>query len=183
MSLSRIVPEVVVGAVVDAELRLIGIDPGLRITGYAVLVSRGRQARVLEAGVIKTTSKLSMGDRLVELRDGIEEVLSQYQPTSMAVEQLFSHYKHPRTAIAMGHARGVLLEAAARRGITIESITPKQAKKTITGSGAADKIQMQRAIVFELALDRIPEPADVADAMAIALCLHHRRWTTPEEVQ
>jgi crossover junction endodeoxyribonuclease RuvC len=75
------------------------------------------------------------------------------------------------------------LEAAARRGITIESITPKQAKKTITGSGAADKIQMQRAIVFELALDRIPEPADVADAMAIALCLHHRRWTTPEEVQ
>ena len=176
MSLSRIVPEVVVGAVVDAELRLIGIDPGLRITGYAVLVSRGRQARVLEAGVIKTTAKLSMGDRLVELRDGIEEVLSQYQ-------QLFSHYKHPRTAIAMGHARGVLLEAAARRGITIESITPKQAKKTITGSGAADKIQMQRAIVFELALDRIPEPADVADAMAIALCLHHRRWTTPEEVQ
>ena len=87
MSLSRIVPEVVVGAVVDAELRLIGIDPGLRVTGYAVLVSKGRQARVLEAGVIKTTAKLSMGDRLVELRDGIEEVLSQYQPTSMAVEQ------------------------------------------------------------------------------------------------
>ncbi len=172
-----------VGTVVEAEVRLIGIDPGLRITGYAVLVSKGRIARVLEAGVIKTTAKLSLGDRLVELRDGIEEVLSEYRPSKMAVEQLFSHYKHPRTAIAMGHARGVLLEAAARRGISIESITPKQAKKTITGSGAADKVQMQRAIVFELALDRIPEPADVADSMAIALCLHHRRWTTAEEIQ
>lgn len=161
---------------------ILGVDPGLRITGYGILSVSGKVARVLEAGVIKSNPKRSMGDRLVEIRNGIEEILDQYKPVAMAMEQLFSHYKHPRTAIAMGHARGVLLEAAARRGLTIDSIAPKQAKKTITGSGSADKNQMQRAMLAELSLTQVPDPPDVADALAIALCLHHRRIASQEGV-
>ena len=160
---------------------ILGIDPGLGVTGYAVLSVKLRVARVLEAGVIKTNKKYSLGDRLVEIRDGIEGIILEYNPVAMAIEQLFSHYKHPRTAIAMGHARGVLLESAARHGLEIESIAPKQAKKTITGSGSADKSQMQRAMLVELALNHMPEPPDVADALAIALCLHHLRLNMQEE--
>lgn len=154
---------------------ILGVDPGLGVTGYAVLSVKCRSACVLEAGIIKTSNKQSLGDRLVEIRDGIEGILGEYKPVAMAMEQLFSHYKHPRTAIAMGHARGVLLEAAARRGLQIESIAPKEAKKTVTGSGSADKTQMQRAMLVELGLNQMPDPPDVADALAIALCLHHRR--------
>ena len=161
---------------------VLGIDPGLSLTGYAVLSVSNRLARVLEAGVIKTTRKRSLGDRLVEIRDGIEEILLQYKPIALGMEQLFSHYKHPRTAIAMGHARGVLMEAAARRGLEIVSIAPKQAKKTITGSGSADKVQMQRAMLVELGLNQMPDPPDVADALAIALCLYHQRMNTQEEI-
>lgn len=168
------------GGVTNIAPCILGIDPGLGVTGYAVLSVNCRVARVLEAGVIKTDKKRNLGNRLVEIRDEIEGILDEYKPVAMAMEQLFSHYKHPRTAIAMGHARGVLLEAAARRGLEIESIAPKQAKKTITGSGSADKSQMQRAMLVELALNQMPDPPDVADALAIALCLHHRRFNMHE---
>lgn len=162
---------------------ILGIDPGLRVTGYGVLAVSGRVARVVEAGVIKSNPKASMGERLVEIRGGFEEILDQFRPVAMAMEQLFAHYKHPRTAIAMGHARGVLLESASRRGLSIDSITPRQAKKTITGSGSADKLQMQRAMLGELGLGQMPEPPDVADALALALCLHHRRLAMLEETK
>jgi crossover junction endodeoxyribonuclease RuvC len=155
--------------------RVLGVDPGLLVTGYAVLEARG-SPRVLEAGVIRSAEGrdgTDMAQRLRHLYDGIVEVLEQFRPGVVAVEQLFAHYDHPRTAILMGHARGVLLLAAAQRGVPVHSYNATRIKKTITGSGRASKEQVQRAVQRELALARLPEPPDVADALAAALCHYY----------
>jgi crossover junction endodeoxyribonuclease RuvC len=153
-----------------------GIDPGLQVTGYAVIESRGGAPRVCEAGVIRSAearTPADMAHRLRNLYDGIVEVLDQFRPTAVAVEQLFAHYEHPRTAILMGHARGVLLLAAAQRGLTVQSYNATRIKKTITGNGRATKEQVQRTMQRELGLVTLPEPPDVADALAAALCHYH----------
>jgi crossover junction endodeoxyribonuclease RuvC len=148
--------------------RILGIDPGLQITGYAV-IEDVLPPKLLEAGVLRGEGT-EMPKRLQSLYDGILEVLDQFQPQVMAVEQLYAHYAHPRTAILMGHARGVLLLAAAQRGLTTVSYNATRIKKTITGSGRATKDQVQRTIQRELSLAALPEPPDVADALAAALC-------------
>lgn len=149
-------------------MRILGIDPGLHITGYAV-VEREARATLLEAGVLRSDGG-EMPQRLCSLYDGILEVLDQFHPSVMVVEQLYAHYAHPRTAILMGHARGVLLLAAAARSVATVSYNATRIKKTITGSGRATKDQVQRTIQRELGLAALPEPPDVADALAAALC-------------
>ena len=114
-----------------------------------------------------------MALRLANLYNGIVEVIEQYRPQAVAVEQLYAHYDHPRTAILMGHARGVLLLAAGQRGIPVTSYNATRIKKTITGHGRASKTQMQHAMLRELGLPTLPEPADVADALAAALCHYY----------
>jgi crossover junction endodeoxyribonuclease RuvC len=156
------------------DARILGIDPGLQVTGYAV-IERGKGGPcVCEAGIIRGNADgaagTDMARRLVHLYDGIVEVLREYKPSAVAVEQLFAHYDHPRTAILMGHARGVLLLATGQCGLTVHSYSATGIKKTITGHGRATKDQMQRAMQRELGLDRLPEPPDVADALAAALC-------------
>jgi crossover junction endodeoxyribonuclease RuvC len=156
--------------------RILGVDPGLQVTGYAVLEARPNGPRVCEAGVVRTAEGRQTTDiapRVRTLYDGMVEVLEQYHPAVMAVEQLFAHYDHPRTAILMAHARGVVLLAAAQRGIPVVSYNATLIKKTITGSGRAPKDQVQRAIQRELGLAELPEPPDVADALAAALCHYH----------
>jgi crossover junction endodeoxyribonuclease RuvC len=101
----------------------------------------------------------------------------------MVVEQLYAHYAHPRTAILMGHARGAILLAAAERGLQTASYSATRIKKTITGSGRATKDQIQRTIQRELGLREPPEPPDVADALAIALCHHYVQKLPPEPRQ
>lgn len=157
-------------------LRILGIDPGLQVTGYAVLEARGGGPRVCEAGVIRSAegrASTDMARRLQHLYDGIVEVLDQLKPGVVVVEQLFAHYDHPRTAILMAHARGVLFLAAAQRGLSVVSYNATRIKKTITGHGRASKEQMQRTIQRELGLATLPEPPDVADALAAALCHHY----------
>src|SRR5262245_44208587 len=156
--------------------RILGIDPGLEVTGYAVLEVGPRGPLVCEAGVLRGTtgrSKADMAHRLQNLYTGIVEVIDQFRPTVVALEQLFAHYEHPRTAILMGHARGVLLLAAAQRGLTVFSYAASRVKKTITGNGRASKDQMQRVVTRELGLAAVPEPPDVADALAVALCQYY----------
>jgi crossover junction endodeoxyribonuclease RuvC len=154
--------------------RILGLDPGLQITGYAVVDGSPAGPRICEAGVIsgsaKPSAKPDMPKRLANLYTSLIEILEQFQPTAMAVEQLYSHYAHPRTAVLMGHARGVLLLAAAQRSIPVTSYNPTQIKKTITGHGRSSKQQMQHAICREMGLTTVPEPPDVADALAVALC-------------
>jgi crossover junction endodeoxyribonuclease RuvC len=154
------------------------------VTGYAVLTVDARGATVREAGVVRSDERggsTDMAPRLRLLYDGLVEILDEYQPESMAVEQLFAHYEHPRTAILMGHARGVLLLAAGQRNIPVVSYTATRIKKTITGSGRASKEQVQRAVTRELGLASIPEPPDVADALAVALCHYYARRFSTED--
>jgi crossover junction endodeoxyribonuclease RuvC len=152
---------------------ILGIDPGLNTTGYAVLESTDSGPVLREAGIIKSSEKRSaaeMADRLKVLYDGVIEVIDQYSVTVMAVEQLYAHYEHPRTAILMGHARGAIMLAGAQRGIDVQSYAATRIKKIITGNGRASKEQMQLTMLREFHLKELPEPHDVADAMGIALC-------------
>ncbi len=154
---------------------ILGVDPGLRITGYGVLEATPGKPKLREAGVLRTdeTKESSLACRIQILYKGIEEVLEQYRPTALAVEQLYAHYAHPRTAILMGHARGVLLLAGAMRGVDVVHYAATRIKKVITGNGRASKEQIQLTIQRELGLAKLPEPADVADALAVALCHYY----------
>ena len=154
----------------STPIRILGIDPGLNITGYGVLEWCDRKPRLCEAGVVRGGSSRSLTARLNQIHEGVAEVIASLQPSVMALEELYSHYDRPRTAILMGHARGVICLAAAQAGIPVTSYASTQVKKILTGAGRAPKEQMQRAIQYELGLAQLPEPPDVADALALALC-------------
>ena len=158
--------------------RILGIDPGLLVTGYAVLGPRDGAPQVCEAGIVRSAegrAPTDMARRVRVLYDGIAEVLDQFRPGVMVVEQLFAHYDHPRTAILMAHARGVILLAAAQRDVPVHSYSATRIKKTITGNGRASKERVQRTVQRELGLPQLPEPPDVADALAVALCHYYDR--------
>jgi crossover junction endodeoxyribonuclease RuvC len=157
----------------DTPERVLGVDPGLGTTGYAVLQWTGGKLRVEEAGVIRARSRGSLAERVAEIYHGLVDVIASLHPGAMAIEELYSHYKRPRTAILMGHARGVICLAAAEAGIPVAHYAATQVKRILTGNGRASKGQMQRAVQYELSLAKLPEPPDVADALAIALCHHH----------
>ena len=150
-------------------MRVLGIDPGLNCTGYAVLEVAGAQTRVHEAGAITTSRSASLAERLVEIHDELDRILGEHRPDQVAVESLYVHYRHPRTAIVMGHVRGVVLFVAGRRATPVLDLPAMQIKRVVTGSGHASKEQVQRAVQMVLGLARPPQPADVADACAIAL--------------
>lgn len=147
-----------------------GVDPGLQITGYAVLERRGSQPVVCEAGVVRTDRRLPLEQRVAEIHLGLSEVLRSLKPMALALEQLYGHYERPRTAILMGHARGVICLAAAEANIPVTNYAATAVKKSLTGNGRAPKHQMQLAVQRELALRDLPDPPDVADALAVALC-------------
>jgi crossover junction endodeoxyribonuclease RuvC len=150
---------------------ILGIDPGLQRTGYALLgARRAREAHLCEAGVVRLDPRRSLPQRLAELERCVAELIATHRPAALACEELYAHYRHPRTAILMGHARGVILALAARAGLDVLNLSATRVKKTLTGSGHASKSQMQRAVAAALGLPRLPGPHDVADAIAIALC-------------
>lgn len=154
---------------------LLGVDPGLNRTGYAVLEHHPAGPVLREGGVIRSTAKRPLAERVGEISGGLEEVMRQYSPTVMAIEQVFSHAQYPRAAILMAHARGAILDLANRMGLSIANYAPREIKRLLTGSGAANKEQVQRAVSQELGLDHLLEPNDVADAFAVALCHYHQR--------
>ncbi|MFQ5734456.1 MAG: crossover junction endodeoxyribonuclease RuvC [Planctomycetaceae bacterium] len=155
------------------NVRYLGVDPGLNRTGYALLERTPRGAVLTEGGVIRSSPKESLAYRVGEIGCGLREVLEEFQPAAMAVEQVFSFGRNPKTALLMAHARGAILMVAAEREIPVLHYTPTQIKRILTGSGRASKEQMQLAIKAEFGLDEILEPNDVADASAVALCLYH----------
>ncbi len=161
--------------------RILGLDPGLQVTGYGVLEHSDHGPKVCEAGVVRSGDERDAPDmarRVKALYDGILEVIDQWRPAVLVVEQLYAHYDHPRTAILMAHARGCFFLAGAQRGLPVLSYPPARVKKTITGHGRATKEQVQAAIVRELGLDRLPEPHDVSDALAVALCHYYSTATS-----
>lgn len=151
---------------------VLGIDPGLQRTGFAILSAgrAGAEATILDAGVIRLSSRAGLAERLAELAASLDTVIRASKPTTLVCEELYAHYKHPRTAILMGHARGVVLLLGAQWNMGYLPVSATRVKKTLTGSGHAGKAQMQRAVAATLRLPKLPEPADVADAIAIALC-------------
>ena len=172
-------------------MRILGIDPGLRFTGYGcvetpvgpeaasrVRVHRvweaGNEAKLVEAGIIRLKLKASVASRLRELDRDLEEILGRCKPQVVAVEKLYAHYKHPLTAIIMGHARGVVLLGVERADLKLVELAATEVKKSLTGNGHASKQQMQAGVKAQLGLAATPEPADVADAIAIALCALRR---------
>jgi crossover junction endodeoxyribonuclease RuvC len=150
-----------------------GIDPGLSATGYGIIEGLGPSPRIVEAGVIRSRDKDPLEKRLLEILEGMTEVIKEFSPTVVAVEELYSKYAHPRTAIIMGHARGIIYVAAAERGIPVVSYAATRIKNSLTGHGRAAKDQVQRMVQQAFGLERPPQPADVADALAIALCHHN----------
>ncbi|QOJ01547.1 MAG: crossover junction endodeoxyribonuclease RuvC [Phycisphaeraceae bacterium] len=164
-------------------MRVLGIDPGLRLTGYACLEGEGERPAIVEAGVFRLSrgeggpsgGTRSVSERLDELDRDFRSMLERLKPGMVAIESLFAHYRHPATAIVMGHARGVLLLAVRRAGVELAEYKPAMVKKSMTGDGSADKGRMQRAVQAYFGLAEAPSPPDVADAIAIALCAMRRR--------
>lgn len=160
-------------------MRIIGIDPGTAITGYGVIDYLGNKFRPIDYNCIKTSSKLPLPERLQLLYSGISEILRSYRPEHFAVEALFFN-KNSRTAMAVGQARGVVLLAAAHWGLQVYEYTPLQIKQAVVGNGRADKRQVQYMVKTILNLPWVPQPDDVADALAVSIChAHHHtglRW-------
>lgn len=151
-------------------MRILGIDPGLQLTGYGVIESHPFRPKLIDGGVIRLAAKTPVASRLVELDRELESIIKEHRPEVMAVEMIYAHYNHPRTAILMAHARGVILLAAARHGLAIEQISANRVKQAVSGHGHASKHQMQRAVQAIFNLKDPPEPPDVADALAVAIC-------------
>lgn len=150
-------------------MRILGIDPGLRLTGYGVIdFTSIRRSQVIDAGVVRLKTTASVAQRLVELESALEQIITEHQPQIVAVEQLYAHYAHPRTAIIMGHARGVILLVAARHDCQLQELAANRIKQAVAGHGHAAKLQMQRAVQSIWNLPQLPQPPDVADALAIA---------------
>lgn len=150
---------------------VIGIDPGLTATGFACLRAGlvGDRPGLVEAGVIRL-GRGGVAARLAELERDLALVLTRAKPTAACVESLFSHFAHPRTAVSMAHARGVILLVCQRAGIRLVELPPAAVKKAVTGTGRATKTQVQAAVMEHLGLAGPAPPPDAADALAIAIC-------------
>jgi len=159
----------------EKKMRILGIDPGLQLCGYACMEIIADNVKLIEAGVFRTDAGLAIETRLNQIADDMNALLKKFQPDLVAVEELYSHYAHPKTAILMGHARGVILHKAAQSAVKVKSFSATRIKKSITGNGRASKQQVQRTIQTILSLPELPEPNDVADAIAVALCCANTR--------
>jgi len=151
-------------------VRIIGVDPGLASTGYAVIDEIGRCRVPVEGGVCRTKRNDPIERRLMSIYLDIRDVLGEFRPDAMAVEDLHTRYRNLKTAIVMGHARGVVCLTAGEFGIPVFHYQPTQAKNLVTGSGRAGKEQVQQAVAVHLGLQTPVPDEHVADAFAIALC-------------
>lgn len=157
---------------------VLGIDPGLTRTGYGIIESKGGRDTAISAGVIRTDPQLTTADRLVELRRDIEALVNDHALDAAAIEQVFVN-RNRNTAMAVARASGVIMEVIAQKGIPIAEYTPSQMKMAVTGSGSADKQQVSAVVSMRLGLKGVDGPADVADALGVAMChaQHHVVYT------
>jgi len=151
---------------------IMGIDPGFAITGYGIVKYEGNKFSVLDYGAITTEASMQLPERLLYLYDRLQELIGAYKPEVVSVEELFFN-KNIKTALTVGHGRGVAVLAAAKAGIGVYEYTPLQVKQSVVGYGRADKAQIQQMVKVILSLPAIPKPDDVADALAVAICHGH----------
>ncbi len=153
---------------------IIGVDPGTATTGFGVLKKEGQKYNILDYGVISTPAKTPLHDRLDTIFNELSDIIKKYKPDHIAVEELF-FAANAKTAIAVGHARGVILLAGKKNGLLVFEYTPLEVKMALTGYGRADKNQIQQMVKALLSLKEIPKPDDAADALAVAIC-HAQTW-------
>lgn len=150
-------------------MRILGVDPGSRATGYGVIEHRGGAARLLECGVIRPPPEAGLTRRLVDIHLGLLELIDRHSPECVAVEGIFTGH-NARSAMLLGHARGVAVLAAALRDLPVHEYAPAEVKKAVVGTGRATKTQVGFMVCQHLALADVPRPSDAADGCAIALC-------------
>lgn len=148
-------------------MRILGIDPGLGTTGYGII--EDKNFKIVEAGVIKTEANTPIQNRLKKIFDSISEIIEEHKPSVLVLEKIYSHCKHPTTAILMGHARAAICLACGMNDVTLINYPSTKIKKIVTGNGHASKQQVQRMVQNIFKLKDPPEPVDVSDALAMAV--------------
>lgn len=149
-------------------MRILGIDPGLATVGYGCIDWKNNKKSLVDYGVIETCKTLNFEDRITEIAQDIESLLSQFQPDQVVIEELYFS-TNVKTAIAVAQARGVIVYTVNKNNYPIEHRNPLQVKQSMTGDGRADKKQVQKMVQYELNIDHVPSPDDAADALALAL--------------
>lgn len=152
---------------------VLGIDPGTAALGYGLVERTGSRLRAVDYGVVHTSADLPLPERLRQIHGQLSELIELHHPTLVGVERVF-HTRNVQTALAVGHARGVVLLAVAQHGIPIREATPNEVKIAVAGYGAADKEQVKRMVCVVLGMAEPPEPDDAADALAVAIWTAHR---------
>jgi len=160
-------------------MKILGIDPGLNVTGYGII--DGARFSLIEAGVIRTEPRTPVQERLKKIYDALTGIVKEHAPDVLVLEKIYAHYKHPTTAILMAHARAVICLACGEYNVKLVSYPSTRVKKSITGNGHASKTQVQHMVKTLLKLKALPQPADVSDAlaMAIAYCYIEKRVASP----
>lgn len=153
-------------------MKIFGIDPGSERTGYGCVETDGRRHRLLVCGALSAPAAASFPDRLLHIHDGLARLLSEHRPDCVAIENIF-HARNVRSALRLGHARGVALVAASAAGVPIAEYTPAEIKRAVVGFGRAEKPQVGQMVKLLLGLDAAPSPHDAADAVAVAICHIH----------
>lgn len=151
---------------------ILGIDPGFAILGYGIILYEGNKFKTIDYGAIKTPSTMEAPLRLKKIYKDLNEIIGKYNPDVVAIEELFFN-NNAKTALLVGHARGVAVLAAANNDKEIFEYTPLQVKQGVTGYGRADKKQVQQMVKTLLNLSKVPKPDDIADALAVAICQAH----------
>ncbi len=151
-------------------MRILGIDPGIADTGWGIIEkNKSGELKCLDYGSIQTSAKLSLSERLVLLNNGLDKIIKKYKPSVAGVEELF-FYKNVKTALIVGHARGIILLNIRKHNLDLKEFTPLQVKQAVSTYGRANKAQVQKMVKIILNLKEVPHPDDAADALAVAIC-------------
>lgn len=154
-------------------MRVFGIDPGADRTGYGCVETDGRRHRMVLCGAVTARPGTPLPDRLAGIHEALTRLLADTTPSCVAIENLF-HARHARSALTLGHARGVAMLAAVQAGLELFEYTPTEVKRSVVGYGRAEKPQVQQMVRLLLGLDAAPRPHDAADALAVAICHLHQ---------
>lgn len=163
-------------------MRVFGIDPGSVRTGYGCVETDGSRHRLIACGALATPAGAALPERLEFIHDGLMRLLRAHRPVCVAIENLF-HARNVRSALVLGHARGVAVLAAVQAGLPVVEYTPAEIKLAVVGYGRAEKAQLQHMVKLLLRLDTAPTPHDAADALAVAICHAHSSGPTAQHLQ
>lgn len=150
-------------------MRILGIDPALTITGYGIIDSKRDKLSLLEAGIVTTSSKQPLPQRLDRIYRAIAKLISDTKPEVVVLEKLYAHYRHPTTSYILGQARGVICLVCAKYNIPLVEYAATRVKKAVLGHGLASKYQVQRMVANILNLNSLPKYTDITDALALAI--------------